>query len=325
LPYPVVRYRRPWSSLFGLGGLQRLLARLHRRDSFDVLHAMVAHPTGYAALRFHQRTGVPIVVTPRGHDIWEASWYRQRPAVWKRIQDTLRQSPVVTAIGRHMANLIAELTGGRQVPVVHNGISLAAFGRRVPLPPRLQTQGIGQRPYLLGLGRLVEQKGFDVLIRAFPRIASDWPDHDLVIAGDGPLRKELAALVQQHGLAGRIHLPGTVLGDEKLYLLQNCRLTVVPSRYEGYCNVVLESMACGRPVVATRIPSLTEVVQEGRNGTLAEADDPAGLADAVRRALQPQVLPVLNAGTAPTASAHDWPAICQQYLSLYGQRPPSGA
>jgi glycosyltransferase involved in cell wall biosynthesis len=66
-------------------------------------------------------------------------------------------------------------------------------------------------------------------------------------------------------------------------------------------------------------------VQEGQNGTLADVDDPASLADAVGRALQPQVLPILSAGTTPTAAAHDWPAICQQYLSLYEQRRPSEA
>ena len=81
--------------------------------------------------------------------------------------------------------------------------------------------------------------------------------------------------------------------------------------------MVLESMACGRPVVATRIPSLTEVVQEGRNGTLAEADDPAGLADAVRRDVDRRFFRCLR-GHGTDRLRTRLARVCQQYSSLYG-------
>jgi len=317
LPYPVYRYSRPWSSRWGLRPIRRLLERLHRSDPFDVVHAMVTQPTGYVAWRFHRRSGVAVVVTPRGDDIWPASRYRRRPAIWRRIQQTLREAPMVTGIGRYMADLIRELTGGREATVIHNGISPALFARRPRQPAAERLARFTRVPYILGLGRLVPQKGFDVLIRAFAQVAAKWPRHELVIAGRGREQETLARLIDELALGERIHLVGEVIGDDKLFLLQNCQLTAMPSHYEGYSNVVLESMFCGRPVVGTRIASLLEVIEEGVNGALAEPNCPTSLAETLDRTLPGGVLSRLSEGTAKTAAEHAWPVICEQYLALY--------
>lgn len=317
LPYPVYRYFRPWSSRWGLQSVNLLVHRLHRIHGFDVVHAMVTQPTGYVAWRLHENTGVPVVVTPRGDDIWESSRYRSRPAIWKRIQDTLRNVPMVTGIGRHMAHLIYELTGGRRVPVIHNGVDHALFRRRPEAPGDPRLARFGQVPFILGLGRLVEQKGFERLIRAFARVAAHWPDYELVIAGDGPLRKDLTCCIERLQLRGRVHLPGAVQGDDKLFLLQQSRCVSVCSHYEGYCNVVLEAMCCGRPVLATRIPSLMEVVRDGYNGMLVEENSEEGIARTLDASLAEGRLEQLVAGARATAEAHAWPTICSQYVEAY--------
>lgn len=317
LPYPVHRYFRPWSSRWGLQSVSLLIHHLQRVQGFDVVHAMVTQPTGYVAWRLHQNTGVPVVVTPRGDDIWETSRYRSRPAIWKRIQETLRNAPVVTGIGRHMAHLIRELTGGRSVPVIHNGVDHAVFSRRPEHPADARLARFGRVPFILGLGRLVEQKGFDRLIRAFGRVAADWPDYQLVIAGDGPMRAELCQWIEKLGLRDRVHLPGAVRGDDRLFLLHESRCVAVCSHYEGYCNVVLEAMCCGRPVLATRIPSLEEVVCNGVNGVLVPENSEEGIAAALDANLSAARLERLVAGARATAAAHRWPIICGQYLEAY--------
>ena len=137
-----------------------------------------------------------------------------------------------------------------------------------------------QKPCVISIGRLVEQKGFDVLISAFAKLKSKFPSWTLNIYGEGPLRSNLESLCRELEISswvrfhGRIHNPYTVLYQANIFVLS--------SRFEGFPNVLLEAMACGLPVISTDCPSgPREIIQNGKNGILVPSENDEALANAM--------------------------------------------
>jgi glycogen synthase len=144
-----------------------------------------------------------------------------------------------------------------------------------PSRPRLDP------PRLLYVGRLSQEKGVDVAIAALPAVLARAPDARLRIAGEGPLSLVLRDLVAERGLADRVEFLGFVSRDGVRCLLSESSVVVVPSRGEGFSLVALEAAQAGRPVVATRVGGIPEVVVDGETGLLVPAEAPAALAEAI--------------------------------------------
>jgi glycosyltransferase involved in cell wall biosynthesis len=154
-----------------------------------------------------------------------------------------------------------------------------------PVQPAAATNGRPvvdiARPSLAAVGRLVPQKGFDILLRAFAIAARQAPDWCLVIAGDGPQRDALRALAASLGLAERVQFRGVV---DAAGLMRSSDAFVLASRYEGFPNALVEAMAAGVPVVATDCPSgPREITDGGRLGLLVPLGDEPALASAIAR------------------------------------------
>ncbi len=134
------------------------------------------------------------------------------------------------------------------------------------------------------VGRLHAQNGIDILIRAAGRILRDAPGTTFNIVGEGPEKKVLRNLAAREGVSEHIRFTGFVgnVGN----VLAASHLLVLPSRWEGMPNVVLEAMACGRPVVASNVDGCSEVVEDGETGRLVPPEDPDALAEAVLEILQ---------------------------------------
>ena len=133
------------------------------------------------------------------------------------------------------------------------------------------------------VARLEEQKDVATLLRAFS-ILREAHDYTLEIAGDGRLRADLEALAAQLGITSHVRFLGHVSDIKSLYA--NARLSVLPSLWEGFPNVVIEALAQGTPVVATATPGAVEVLQDGQAGLICALADPADMADKMRAALQ---------------------------------------
>lgn len=137
-------------------------------------------------------------------------------------------------------------------------------------------------PYVVAMGRLIRQKGFDLLLDAFSDVSRAFPEWRLVILGDGPERSELMSQARSLGIADRVQFTGAVR-DPSPYLLCSGFL-VMSSRFEGFGNVLAEAMACGLPVVSFDCPSgPAEIVDDGRNGILVAPQDTVALAHAMKR------------------------------------------
>ena len=137
-------------------------------------------------------------------------------------------------------------------------------------------------PLALAVGRLIEQKDHETLLRAFALVHAQLPEARLAILGSGPLEQRTRSLVQELGLSGVVVLPGrTEIRD----WLQRADVFVHTSRWEGFGIVLLEAMLAGLPVVATRVSAVPEVVADGETGALVEAGDAEGVARELGRLL----------------------------------------
>jgi GalNAc-alpha-(1->4)-GalNAc-alpha-(1->3)-diNAcBac-PP-undecaprenol alpha-1,4-N-acetyl-D-galactosaminyltransferase len=157
-------------------------------------------------------------------------------------------------------------------------------------------------PIVVAAGRFVPEKGFDLLIDAFARIAGEIQPWRLVIYGDGPGRAELTAQAAAAGIADRVVLPGAVKNLPAF--LSRAAVFALPSRTEGFGNALAEAMAVGRPVAAFDCPTGPgELIRDGETGILVPAADPAALATALRRLISDGALRA-RLGSAAAEAMH---------------------
>ncbi len=192
----------------------------------------------------------------------------------------LREAGWVVAVSEAMmadlSTLAPEIAG--RSSVIYNGIETPALA----LAPRPL-----DAPRLVCLGRVVRDKGFDVALAAFAELAPRFPEARLVVAGDGPARPELEAQAQALGVADAVEFPGWVAPERVSELMNSATLVIMPSRWEEpFGLVAVEAALMARPVVASRVGGLAEVVADGETGLLVDKEDPAALARAVARLLE---------------------------------------
>jgi glycosyltransferase involved in cell wall biosynthesis len=161
---------------------------------------------------------------------------------------------------------------------------IRARGRVIPNPVDLTAAAIPQRGKgrLVAVGRLVHQKGFDLLLRAFAGLAPDHPEWTLTVWGEGEQRAALEALRARLGLVGRVQLPG--LTERPGQWVEEGDIFVLSSRYESFGNVITEAMVAGLPVIAFECPwGPGDILRHGEDGLLVPPEDVGALAAAMRR------------------------------------------
>jgi glycogen synthase len=240
------------------------------------------------ARRFRARTGTPFVLTAHFHPIWsiEGGWFRHR---LRGFYDRRLAGPVTNAAARVIVQTAEEERLLRSLGIPLPPIERIPPGYSpLPEPPadlRPPERFGFDGPYLLFVGRLASNKGLLGLVGAFAELARDDPTaHLLLVGADGGMGDAIAAEVRRLGLEARVHLVGHV-ADEALLAAtyRDARATVLPSDYEAFGLVLLESLAQGTPVVASRTGGIPEVVEDGRSGLLVPPGDVAALAGALRR------------------------------------------
>jgi glycosyltransferase involved in cell wall biosynthesis len=248
------------------------LRSLLRRLRPELVHTHLVHADVYGAVAT-TGIGARLVTTKHNDDPFRAGPFRL-------VERTLaRRAAAVVTITDALRAFVVERVGlpAAQVRTIHYGLDE---------PPRAWRPDEVEPPpgrVLLCVGRLVEQKGYDVAVRALPTVRAAHPDAVLVLVGDGPLRGELAALAGRLGVADAVVFAGRS-GDVGGWM-RHAEALVHPARWEGFGLVVLEAMVHGLPVAAARASALPELVEDGVSGLLVPPDDPERLADALRRLL----------------------------------------
>ncbi len=296
---------------FLLSGLWHT-ARQMRRERPDVVLAFFGAPSGIIAWLLRPFWRVPYVVALRGGDVPGFRPYDF--ALYHRII-----GPVLHRVWRRAAAVVANSEGLRalarrfdaRVPirVIPNGVDASRFS-----PP---SQRAWAPPHLLFVGRVVYQKGLDVLLQALVMVP-DPPLWHLTIAGDGPHRLALEALVSRLGLQKYVTFAGWQPPERIPDFYRRANLFVFPSRDEGMPNAVLEAMASGLPVIATCIAGNEELITP-EVGVLTPKDDPRSLAEALDVLLRDAALRQrMGEAARQRALEHfTWEATARQYLTLF--------
>jgi glycosyltransferase involved in cell wall biosynthesis len=195
---------------------------------------------------------------------------------------------------------------------IPNGVDVARY-----VPVNGATSPDGRARTVVCVSRLVYTKGVDVLLRAWPAVHAQVPDARLIIVGTGPLRDQLERYAETVSIASVVEFAGAQ-SDVSAYLYRGS-VAVLPSRFEGMPNAVLEAMACGLPCVATRVSGSEDIIQPGVNGLLVEPEDYQGLARALLILLQNPTLAQEygRAARVTVEQQYSLPQITDRYVALY--------
>jgi teichuronic acid biosynthesis glycosyltransferase TuaC len=251
-------------------GCYRCVLRLHRQRRFDCIDSHWVYPDGFAAALLAKTLDIPLFCSARGTDI---NVYPTFPLIRPLIRWSLQQAAGIIAVSRSLKKAIEELgIPGSNVQVIGNGVDLERFAliERDEARKRLNLPLSGKM--IVAVGSLNEHKCHARLIAAFGEIAVRHTDARLYILGEGHLRKTLEAQVAEAGLANRVFLPGAQLNAELNWWYNAADLTCLSSSREGWPNVLLESLACGTPVVATNVGGIPEVLNSTDYGMLVEPE-----------------------------------------------------
>jgi glycosyltransferase involved in cell wall biosynthesis len=268
----------------GLTGARRVpvLARLLRRERPEVFHAHMSSPVackwGLAAAVLAR---VPAVLGTVQVGEYEPP---DRSAYWQ-LRILARGVDRYLAVSQDIAGELVEKLGwpAEKIEVSYNAVDMARVEVEAPRGLREDLGGEG-RPLVLTPARLDAQKGHRVLFEAIAQV----PDALFLLAGEGPEREELEALVREQGIGDRVRFLGR--REDVPQLLAACDVFALPSLYEGSSLAVLEAMAARIPIVSSAIGGTDELIADGRSGLLVPPGDAEALAVALRRVLEDESL-----------------------------------
>lgn len=245
-------------------------AAVRRARGADIVHAHTFQST-LPALPAALGRGLPLVVTIHSSHFLKMVKKPHWRAVFRRL---LAPASLILAPSQELAEACRAVVPDNRIETIVNGIDTELF---VPVAPRLERRD--GRAILVAARRLVEKNGVRYLVEAMPAITERVPT-DLYLIGDGPERADLEARVARHGLGDRVHFLGGVANDKLPPYLSSADAVVLPSLLEATSLAALEAMACERPIAASRVGGLPELVDESC-GVLFEPADPVDLANKV--------------------------------------------
>jgi len=298
--------------LFGLLRLRKLLKKEH----FDIIHVHWPFPLaifGYFAARW---ASAPVVNEFYGVEL---RWVRNKmPVFMPFIRWILKTSDLVVAISSHTRSEIER--------IAHVRIEIVPYGS--PVPPMTEQRTADKDPSrtrrVLFVGRLVERKGVEFLVRAMKKLDLPFPV-ELDIVGAGPEEENLRNLVQQMGLADRVNLAGRVSNVELKEYYASCDCFVLPAIIdsrgdtEGLGVVLIEALSYRKPVVASALGGIVDIIHHEKTGLAVPEKDPKTLAGAISRLLTDQNLSrrLAEDGYKFVQRYFDWNRITDKWLSLY--------
>jgi len=280
---PIVHPRFPVIPKIGMTAAPVLLAaralpafeRLRRTTGdFDLIDAHYFYPDGVAAIIIGKILKKPVVITARGTDVNLIPRYTLPRRL---IEYAAREAAgIVTVSAALKDGMVALGIPAARIRVLRNGVDLAMFRPKDRTAARSRLALTG--PTLLSVGHLIERKGHGLVIGALPAL----PEYELLIVGDGPERPALEQQAVRLGVGARVRFLGRVAHEDLAEIYSASDALVLASSREGWPNVLLESMACGTPVVASGIWGNPEVVARPEAGVLMAERTSDGVAAAVR-------------------------------------------
>ncbi len=283
---PMKDYIEPFSDL----QVCMKLSEIIRKNDFDLIHAHTSKP-GFFARLAAIGTGIPVIYQPANFAFHEGA-SRQEVLLYstiERIAAHLTEKIIAVCDGeRDLAHRFS-VGADEQFVTIHTGVDLQPFNNSVDRAAVRASLGIPAEALLIGtVARLVEQKAPQDFIRAAELVHAHFPEIHFLWIGDGVLESQSRALVASLGLNDVFHFGG--YREDAPAILKSLDCFVLSSRWEGFPLVVLEAMAAGLPVVATRVIGSSEAICDGETGLLVPVGDAKALADAIEQIVSNPVL-----------------------------------
>jgi glycosyltransferase involved in cell wall biosynthesis len=287
------------------------LVKIIKIEKPDIINFHFSDSAALYVLLLKRIFSLPVVVSVHGNDIQK---FPEESLIYRRLTTALlKKADFVTACSKSLLKDAIRLepsVKGKSNPI-GNGIDLSEFD--------LKDIYKSDKPYIFSFGRLEHKKGFDVLINSFKIISKEFPNYDLIIAGDGAKKNELQNLIDNLGLDKKVKLTGALSRKEILKLLNGCEIFICPSRIEPFGIVNLEAMAAGKPVIASRVDGVPEVIEDGVNGILVEPENVNQLAETIANLLNDEALKskLSITGRKIVESRYGWEVVGQRYFDLF--------
>lgn len=264
----------------GLVSSSVLLPRVRAFEP-DLVLAYWVYPDGFAAMRVAGALDVPCVVGALGSDIHVRDGLNMMLT-----RHTISKVDALLTVSEAMRRTAIEDFGAEpsRVHTIVNGFNTSVFGPADQVQARRDLGLSSTDQVAVYVGRFVEAKGMRELVSAAAQLASSNDHFRLALIGDGVMKEELQALVAAAGLNGKVYSPGGLPPEKVAQWICASDVLTLPSWSEGYPNVVVEALACGRPVVATDVGGTREIVTPD-NGILIPPKDAAALRTALENAL----------------------------------------
>jgi len=291
-------FRPRWLSLPGVGKrfdgwlmaacTERCVRKIHAEFHATAIDAHFLYPDGWAATRIARRLRLPVTVTIRGSkDQWLIGSPRERG-----LREAMERATKLFAVSQSLARNVAHALGVavEKVQVVGNGVDTDCFAPVDRLEARRRLGLAADAKVLIGVANLIESKGFQRVIPLLPALRALYPGLVYLIVGadgaQGKLRPWLEALAREFGVSDIVRFCGAHPQKELRWFYGAADLFVLATEFEGWANVYLEAMACGLPVVTTRVGGNEEVVREPDTGVLVDWWNPQRFADAIEHGLE---------------------------------------
>jgi teichuronic acid biosynthesis glycosyltransferase TuaC len=278
--------------------------------SVDLVDLHYAFPDGAAGAALARGLGVPFVLSVRGSDLEVIARDGRRGA----IERTLRDAGAVIAVSRSLQRRALELGAvAERIYVVPNGVDVALFR---PLDRNAARESLGlapETPVVLAVARLEKVKGLDLLVAAMAALRARGSSAVAHVVGEGPERRALEAAIGSSGAGDAVHLEGTRDPETLPTWYAAADLVCLLSHSEGCPNVILEALACGRPVVATAVGGVPDLIREGENGFLIWKRDPQLVADGIERCLAGR----WDRDAIAAGARRSWAVVADEQLGVY--------
>lgn len=240
----------------------------------DIVHCQTAQ-MGPPCLLAKKMLGIPYIVFGHGSDIY-LSWKFK-----KTISKTIFSSAgAVVALTNHMKNAMAKYCK-KEIIIIPNGASMEDFGGLSKETARTKLKISPQEKVILFVGRIITLKGVEYLVEAFLTVKKKIQNVKLFLLGEGEQFQEVQSIVKKSKLVNEVIFTGNVPVEDIPCYMAASDIFVLPSLSEGFPLVIIEAMASGLPIVATKVTGLPEIVKDGENGFLVEAKNPDQIAEKV--------------------------------------------
>ncbi|WP_232696409.1 glycosyltransferase [Brevibacillus daliensis] len=275
-PYEHLLVRKKWTNL----------PRIIQKRKMKLLHARFG-PAGLELLPIAKKTGLPLLTSFHGSDV------SKRPKVnhmyRKKLKKLFKEGTAFTVVSSHMRRKLMKLGCPRnKITIIRSGVDVTRF-------PFTSIPQVDEGKFrLLSVGRLVEKKGMQTIIKAFVRVVKQFPTATLTIIGEGEQLNKLEQLIARYHVAEHIRLVGAKSQEEVAaelrasHIFVNASQTAKNGDQEGIPNVLMEALAIGRPVIATRHAGTPELIKHGQNGLLVPEKSVSELTKQIMRMLSEQ-------------------------------------